>query len=245
MSPVTVQAQDLIRQIRPNKLVDLIYDIDFERDVIDVRRSVIYDVEEGVRIFLAQPDPPIVKSAVGRTIEVTFLYSLPGKEIAQRWGFQSRIEEYRPNYQLRAGTTEPALVLPFPTSFKESGLRMHYRLEPTISFNVKIYLANQMDQELGIIDISLGGARLNLPSQMQVDRKQNLHLDVSIGQEQYRVQARIQRLVTGPRAGFQQVGVKFVNPDEKFHRELNRFIQDHARQQLRHRSGLSTTPRAT
>jgi hypothetical protein len=245
MSPVTEKPQDLIRQIRPNKLVDLIYDVDFERDTIDVRRSIIYDVEEGSRIFLAQPDPPIVKSAVGRTIEVTFLYSVAGKETAQRWGFQSRIEEYRPNYQLRAGTTEPALVLSFPTSFKESGLRMHYRLEPTISFDVKIYLANRTDQELGILDISLGGARLNLPGQIKADPRQKLPLDVHIGQKQFRVQARVQRLVTGPRAGFQQVGVQFINPDEEFHRELNRVIQNHARQQLRHRSGLSTTPRAT
>jgi len=242
---VTVQAQDLIRQIRPNKLVDLIYDIDFERDTIDVRRSIIYDVEEGSRIFLAQTDPPIRKSAAGRTIEVTFLYTVPGEEIARRFGFQTRITEILPDYQLRAGTTEPAMVVPYPTSFKESGLRMHYRLEPTISFDVKVHLANQKDKELGIIDISLGGARLNLPSQMPVDRRQNLHLDVYIGQEQYRVLARIQRLVTGPRAGFQQVGVKFVDPDEKFHRELNRVIQDHARQQLRHRAGLSTAPRTT
>jgi len=245
MSPVTIQTQDLIRQIRPNKLVDLIYDIDFERDTIDVRRSIIYDVEEGSRIFIAQTDPPIVRSAVGRTIEATFLYSIPGDETAHRYGFQTRIEEFLPNYQLRVGTTEPALVVPFPTSFKESGLRMHYRLEPSISFDVKIHLANEKNKELGIIDISLGGAKLNLPSQMQVDRKQNLHLDVYIGQEQFRVKAQIQRMAAGPRAGFQQVGVQFVRPDENFHRALNRVIQDHARQQLRHRSGLSTAPRAT
>ncbi|MBU0514602.1 MAG: PilZ domain-containing protein [Proteobacteria bacterium] len=194
---------------------------------------------------LAQTDPPIMKSAVGRTIEVTFLYTVPGSETSDRYGFQAKIDGFLPKYALRAGTTEPALVVPFPDSFKESGLRMHYRLEPAISFDVKIRLATQRDKELGIIDISLGGAKLNLPGQIPVELHQNLHLDVYIGEDRYRVMARIQRIVTGPRTGFQQVGVQFVGLDETFHRELNRVIQDHARQQLRHRAGLSTAPRAT
>ncbi len=245
MPDASNQYLDLSRQIRPNKLLDLIYDIDFFTDTIDVRRSVIYDVTEGSEIYIAQTEPPTLKSAVGRTIEVTFLYSVPGQQSSHRFGFQAQITRYLEQYNLRAGTSEPALVLSYPVVFKESGLRMHFRLEPAISFEVKFYLAGEQERELSILDISLGGARLNLPGHLQVERNQNLYLNLYLGNHFYRVTARIQRIIVGGHSGFHQVGVQFLDLDEQCKQQLNRVIQAHARQQLRQRAGLSSSPRVT
>jgi hypothetical protein len=247
MADTSTEFPDMTRQIRPNKLLDLIFDIDFYQDTIDVRRSVIYDVNEGSEIFIAQTEPPTLKSTVGRIVEVTFLYSTPGQPSSHRLGFQARITKYLEQYQLRAGTSEPALVLSYPVAFKESGLRMHFRLEPTISFEVKFYLAGEKDKdkELAILDISQGGARLNLPGNLQVERNQNLHLNLDINGAVFRVTARIQRLIMGEHSGFHQVGVQFLDLDEAAKERLNRVIQAHARQQLRHRAGLGSTPQST
>jgi hypothetical protein len=236
---------DLIRQIRPNKLVDLIYDVDFFSDAIDVRRSVIYDVTDDRRVVVAQTDPPILKSAVGRTIEVTFMYTVPGQQSTHRFGYQAKITEYVTQYQLRSETSEPALMLTYPSVFKESGLRMHYRLEPTISFEVRFCLAEQKDLDLPIIDISLGGARLNLPGHLQVQRHQKLHLKLHLAGAMYRVSARVQRIIVGEHSGFHQVGVQFLDLDDQCKQQLNLMIQAHARQQLRQRAGLSSTPGGT
>ena len=131
--------------IHPQRQVDLIVSVDFAKEKIDVRPTVIYDVDEfQKRVIIAQTNPPILKSMVGRNVEATFLTRVNPGEDPKRVGYKTKIMGLLPKYLLRQGGQEQALAIGFPRKgLEETSVRLHYRVFPSQNHQMSVSIDNE------------------------------------------------------------------------------------------------------
>lgn len=153
--------------IRPRQLVDVVVDMDFAKDLIDVRRSVIEDIDPQGRVLLAQTSPPVLRSMRGRQVEVTFLTfvdDVPGG----RWirvGYRTKIQDVVPQYDLGGDYQETVIVIGPPRKFVPSTTRLANRVEPTGDMDLKVALPS-MGRGVTMLDISGTGISFIHPAEM-------------------------------------------------------------------------------
>lgn len=225
-------------EIRPNKLVDVIFRLDMIREEIDVRRTVILDESPSYYIILSQVEPPVLASDRNRVVEVTFLHTLEGELGPRRFGFNARIIRLLPDYRLAGGGVDPAWVLTYPDKFRETALRMHFRLEPSLTLDLDLRLPDE-GVDVSVVDISLGGARLSLPGWVSWSRHKRLRVQLSVEGLVYGLRARVVRVIPSGTGRYVHVGIKFDDMQPELRRNLHRVIQANSREQLRRRAGLS------
>jgi len=81
----------------PGYSVDLVLNMDLLKDTIDVRKSIIYDVE-GNNFVLSQTTPTIKKYDIGKFVHVTHLKRQGGEYV--RHGFSGKLIETIKDYDL-------------------------------------------------------------------------------------------------------------------------------------------------
>lgn len=202
--------------------VDVVAKIDFDRERIDVRRSKVFDIEQG-EVILSQTDPALNKSFVGRTLRLTFIH---GKDLdRKRYGVQAKILRLVNDYQLSRNEKTRAIVVEPRSKFTPSNVRMFYRVRPRKDAGLAL---TALSSNANIIDISLGGAKFTLPRDPRLVLGKALHLELEVDEQSFSVKSNIVRTdtVKGRMADkLQTVSVQFLDIDKSGELALGRKIQ--------------------
>ena len=97
------------------------------RETVDVGNSTVHEMV-GERMIVAQTDPPISRTHLGKELFVTFIDRSAGQP--RRFGFPAIVVEFLKEFELSSSLKVQALVLRRAGGFEEYNLRMFYRLEP-------------------------------------------------------------------------------------------------------------------
>ncbi len=236
--------QTLIRtSIRLRQQVELIMDTDVLADQIEVRHSIIEDIDEGGRLYLAMPSPPILKSQVGTKVQVTILaryHDVPGG----RWirvGYHTPIREVIRDYELADGVIESVVVVDPPQRLEPTTVRMAYRLIPPEELDLRLVLRPD-EVEVGLMDLSIGGAQFHHPRDMEFALEQLVPLKLVSGEMSFNLTGRVVRRgktydVRGRERGVTSVQFREMPPATK--NQLTRLLTETYRYLLAQRSGIA------
>lgn len=166
--PLPSQDEMRRRSLRLRQLVELIVDLDWSTDTLDVRSSVIQEIDPKGRLALSQTSPPLLHSQIGKRIELTFLSQYPS-QLGSRWlrvGYHTPLLAIIDDYQLGPDFTETVLVFDSPRKLLASTARISPRMEPTPDMDLTLRLWPD-GQQVTLLDLSAGGVRFSHPSWME------------------------------------------------------------------------------
>ena len=156
--------------LRPGTQLELIFDVNIIKDLIDVRSAAVLELADDY-IIITQASPPVLKSMVGSSPEATFLRRDPVTGEIIRWGWRTQIEEIVENYKPQpdeAQTCEAqpmtALILSCPPAggLTATNARMDYRLNITDDRKISIQTHPSFGR-VSLLDFSAGGAQIAIP----------------------------------------------------------------------------------
>jgi hypothetical protein len=245
MSKVPPPSQEVLRAtcLRPGRPVDLILQTDLHNNLIDVRPTVLHDVDPKGRLVLAQTQPLIKTSFAGRALEITFLaryHDVPGS----RWlrvGYVAELLGVLDNYQLGPGHREQVLLAPGPKKLSSFTLRLDYRLEPTLDNDLRLCFWPDRTP-LQIVDISAGGVRFSHSASWSFTPRQKLNIALESHGETLVLAGRVKRSgePEGPATrGLRVTAVQFEEMELAARQRLSQLIQEALRIQIAKRSGFS------
>lgn len=232
--------QELARIIRPQRQVDLIVSVDFIRESIDVRATIIYDVNEPQkRLIIAQTNPPILKSMVGRNVEVTMLVREDQEGPRKRLGYQTKIVEFFSEYQLREGAPEQALAIGYPTRpLKDTSVRLHYRVQPSHAHQVSVSINGEKDS-VNLLDLSLGGLLISYGGRTDYRPGQRISMVLTIKDMPIPIIGEAIRIFDREGSKLIFVGIKFTEIETQAARLIQETVSQIMREDLKSRSGLT------
>lgn len=209
--------------------VDIVLDIDWSEERIDVRRAIVYDVDDK-SIILSQTSPPIASNNIGNNVKVTYLVT--EKDGLARHGITARVAEIATDYRLASSETVEAVVLTPEPRDERFNLRLFYRLEPPTDSGIELFLN---EEKVNIFDISIGGAKFTHSRDRAVEPKGIVKLTLKMDELEIGVEAQVVRtlLVSGRMAKkLEGVAVQFLNLDTKMKDALSKKIRDIERELL-------------
>ncbi|MEW6265589.1 MAG: PilZ domain-containing protein [Thermodesulfobacteriota bacterium] len=218
-----------IRFLRPQSKIDLILNLDLLQDVIEVRSSVIYELDPQ-RLIMAQTDPPILKSMIGREIEATFL--APGLENEKklcRWGYSAALMDLIPDYRLHRDDQldQQALVIgaPTPRTLYESNVRLAFRVPVADKDGLSLKFRSHSGL-VSILDLSVGGVLASLPGAPHISIGDHLwHTLIFPDQAFISGEAEVRRVYAfGRPVKNTLIGLKFLRLDVDASRTLGRWV---------------------
>lgn len=241
--PLPDQKTLLATSVRLRHQVQLIMDTDVLADQIEVRHSIIEDIDEKGLLYLAMPAPPILKSQTGTKLQVTFLsryHDVPGG----RWirvGYHTTILEVIREHELAEGVIEPVVVVAPPQRLEASTVRMAYRLIPPEDLDLRLFLRSE-EIEVGLMDLSVGGAQFHHPKDFEFYVGKRLALRLESGDIAFNLTARVVRQgktydVRGRERGVTSVQFGEMDPTVKNH--FTRLLTETYRYLLAQRSGMA------
>ncbi len=230
---------ELTRIIRPQLQIDLIVSVNFIQEIIDVRPTVVFDVDDPRKvIILAQTNPPALRSMVGQEVEATMLVRDYESGEPKRFGYQTTILEFLPEYRLRENVVEQALVIGYPgKQLKETSVRLHYRVSPSVSHQVSVVVPD-VPIEVNLLDLSLGGLLLSYRGRMDLRQGQRLSLVLTIQDTVIPVIGEAVRLFDRDGSKLLFVGIKFTEIETRAGMILQETVSRIMREDLKSRSGL-------
>ncbi|MFH2127295.1 MAG: PilZ domain-containing protein, partial [Pseudomonadota bacterium] len=187
---------------------------------------------------------PILKSQVGTKVQVTFLsryHDVPGG----RWirvGYHTKILEVKREHELAEGVIEPVVVVASPKRLEASTVRMAYRLIPPEDLDLRLFLRPD-DFELGLMDLSIGGAQFHHPMDREFELGRLLALSLISGDTSFNLTGRVVRLgktydVRGRERGV--TSVQFGEMEPAIRNQLTRLLTETYRYLLAQRSGIAS-----
>jgi hypothetical protein len=187
--------KDLFKaNIHPLHQVDIIMNPDEWDEVPDVRPSQIQDMDSSGRLYLSQPSMPILRSQVGKLVELSFLsrfFELP----AGGWlrvGYRTQISDVLVNFKLNQNLLENVFLVDGPAKLRPSSVRMHYRVVPSDDLDLRLYLFPDFTA-LGLLDMSEGGMRFYHDSGWYFYRSRKLKLCLMTGPHKLVLDAKVVR----------------------------------------------------
>jgi hypothetical protein len=175
--------------IRPGMSVDIVLDMDDLKETIDVRRSLVYEVD-GNTLIMSQTTPALSRRHLGKKLIVTFLSN--GENGPVRSGCFAKRIEFDGTYKLFSGVVVDAIALVRTTAIKRDflNLRMHHRLNPGPKSGIEITIGKI---PVNIIDISIGGAKFSYDNAETLEAGATVDAAVSIDDETFRLRAKVLR----------------------------------------------------
>ncbi len=227
--------------LRPGRKVDLVLAIDLTRDLIEVRSSLLEDIDSKGRLILDQTLPRLGPSYRGREIEVTFLVrreDRPGGSW-MRVGYRAPVLELRDDYPLGRGLKADVIVVEGPKKLTPYTLRLNFRLRPPPDRDLRLYLLPDRTR-VEIEDISGGGVRFSHPRLWRFTPGKGLGLALESGDTRLVLEGVVVRSGDTRRGSPSALtAVRFEgNRPETMHR-LNYLLQELLRHKLAQRSGLA------
>jgi hypothetical protein len=174
--------------IRPGLNINIIVNIDHMRETVDVGNSIIHEMA-GDRMIVAQTDPPISRTHLGKELFVTFLDRSDGQP--RRFGFPAIVVEFIKEFELSSSLKVQALVLKKAGAFEEYNLRMFYRLEPPTDCGIRISVDGK---GVNLIDISIGGAKFSHEKVFPFEIGAPVKLSLYVDDVPYTVEAKVLRV---------------------------------------------------
>lgn len=223
--------------MRPQTKVDLIMEVDFINDRIDVRSSMALDLDQ-TRVILTQPSNPILKSMVGHKIDATFVAPSPDTQEVKRWGWVTQIVDVISNYRLNVNMVLPVVAVsaPQPGQLTEANNRLDYRLTTLSRSDISIQTHPSFGR-INLVDFSAGGALITVPPPPQAELGMRLWFtlffpsDVTINGE-----AEVIRIAYDPASdNLVRIGLKFHDLDLNATRTLQRMVNHFMLQEQRKR----------
>jgi hypothetical protein len=238
--------QEVLRAtcLRPGRPVDLILQTDLDNNLIDVRPTMLHEVDAKGRLILAQTKPLIKTSFAGRPLEITFLARY--NDVAGgRWlrvGYVAQLIGVLDNYRLGPEMREQVLLAPGPPKLTTFTLRLDYRLEPPLDSD--LHLCFWPDRTpLRIVDISAGGVRFSHSASWSFSPRQKLNFALESQGETLVLVGRVKRSgePEGPAIkGLGVTAVQFEEMELASRQRLSQLIQGVMRHQIAQQSGLSS-----
>jgi hypothetical protein len=162
--------------IKPGTIIKLVTGIDWDREKIHVRSSVVHDVQ-GSQIILAQTDPPITDMMLSKEVVVTYLHNT--KKEGTRHGFPAKVERFIDDYRLSDSQTARTIAVVRTGEPKIYSLRMFYRVCPDCDDSrLQLFIYGK---KTDIIDIGLRGIKFRFDSSaaFQLNQIVELHLEIN------------------------------------------------------------------
>ena len=206
--------------IKPGLNVNIIFTQDLDKEIVDVRASVIYDVT-GKDIVLSQTNPPCMQRHIGKYISVTYL--IREKESTARHGFEGIVENVVKEYSLASSNTVSAILVKRHSGVTIYDLRMSYRVRPK-SDDTSLSL-DVATQKVNILDISMGGVMFCRKSDHLTEVGKILKVNLFIGGQSFEIGSKTIRAWFPSNAGAQSdleyVRIQFVDMDKQCARLLS------------------------
>lgn len=228
------------RLIHLRQLVDIVLAMELDQDTIDVRRSVIEEIDRKGRIFLAQTSPPVMPSMIGKKIEMTFLifvHDVPnGRWI--RLGCKSKILDVIANFKLGPNYRETVIVVTGPTKFETSTTRLSHRVEPTADMDLNLRLLPKKNW-VRLEDISVSGLSFRHTYYMSFDRGSTVRLALTSGLNTLVLNAKVIRTIERDNRMLSDTAVHFHKLKPKTKAQVQQLVTEMDRHILAMRSGLT------
>jgi hypothetical protein len=206
----------------PGYSVDLVLNMDLLKETIDVRKSLIYDVE-GNQYILSQTSPSIKKYDIGKSIHITHLKRQGDQYV--RHGFLGRLVESIKDYQLHSSQLVEGLRVRRLSNLDTYDLRMYYRLRPGAAWPFRFEIASQ---PATLLDVSLGGASFSLNSKSHYEPAQTIDVICSKADgERHSILVKIKRVWSPAnlaKTDVKYVAVQFLRKDINLNKDLEREI---------------------
>ncbi len=210
--------------IKPGATVSIIVDIDYRKEIVETKNSIVHDVE-GDRITIAQPDPPISRTHIDKEVYLTYLDRSQNEPV--RYGFPVRIAEFIKDYVLSGETRTQAIVLFRRGRTEPHNLRMFFRLEPPGNSGIEIFIHGK---KVNILDISIGGAKFSHSKVYPFKLDEEVEVLLIIGERPYQVNARVINMREPENEKMQRileiVSIQFLSMDGLVKNALGRKIRD-------------------
>lgn len=218
-----------IPSIKPGFNVDIVVDLDWGRESIDVRRATVYDIAKD-QILLSQTTPPLRQSFLGKRLQITYIAR--GDRGPERYGVMARVKEFLKNYRLSEEVSVPALSAHMEDGYQEINLRMYYRIEPTSASGIYLSL---WKEQLSLIDISIGGAKFSYkkitgspPRERSLKAGEIHKFRLDLDREAFDIDAKVIRTIKVEgrmEKELEIAAIQFVSPKKKIKEILARKIR--------------------
>lgn len=246
-----MEEREIARALYPQSQLDLIMSIDLLAEQVDVRSTVIYDLDFETKIFVAQTIPPIFRSNIGETITASFVIYDREANLRRRFGFEAQVLDVIPDYEIRADVIEPAVAISYPTKgVEESVVRLFYRVEPAIDHNITVQIPDDPG-ESHVLDLSMGGMMISYRGPRKFEEGHEVLLKVEFMKEPAEVLGEVRRVFEREGSRMINVGFKFLEVEPELGRLIQRTVTEIMRTELKERSGLAheeetlATPKTT
>ncbi|HEX7534932.1 MAG TPA: PilZ domain-containing protein, partial [Syntrophales bacterium] len=130
----------------------------------------MYD-SEGNQYILSQTSPPIRKSDLGKSFNITSLIRRGDQRV--RCGFLGTLEDIISDYQLTSRQRVLALSVVRTSPIETYNLRRHYRVRPAKEWSKRIEVDSM---PVNLIDISLGGTLFTHSKEKPIEYGQELQV---------------------------------------------------------------------
>jgi len=217
-----------MEELKPGMAVHMVLELS---DPNRVMKTVVYDIM-GKKIILAQTSPPLLRSHLGESVRVSFIFKLKGiKDV--RLAFRGNIVAFMPDYKMSFDQVVPAIVVDRKSELEEIDRRMFYRITPPLNSAMTVMMGNA---KMNVVDISLGGAKFVHTMEREFLPGEEIDLTVILDNRRFNVKARIVRAekkfdtVRAKRT--RTISVQFENNSQEFGRALAMKIMMMERQRL-------------
>lgn len=237
---------EVARIMRTLARLDVVLDMDLVTGRADIRSSRILDITPEF-VVAAQTDPPILKSAVNRTVEATIINrNLLTGEYA-RWGWTSRLLSINNQYRFQSGDpgAEPMAVFfltpPTTPRLARSNVRQFYRLDVGERSRIEFRI-NSSRAPVTLLNFSAGGVLLGSPPPPAFELGQVLNYDLIFPETaEYsrtiiRGRGQVMRVEHESGQPMVRVGVKFLDLGKETDRDFQKIITVFMRQEQRRRN---------
>lgn len=197
--------------IRPGMRVDIVVSTDFVKELTDVRRAVVYEIDKK-RIVLSQSSPPLTRYYLNRGMVLTYIVA--GKEGPIRVGVFCKLTDIVP-YRIASDEPVQAVVMNVKSGAELQNLRMHFRVRPRSDQNLAVYLENE---RANIVDISVGGAMLSHSDSRPYKVHDRIETSIVIDGERFEFVSlvlRVWRPYMDQRQRIEYVSVQFLDMDRR------------------------------
>jgi len=209
---------------RPGSGIDIVVAMDYDTEVVDVRRALVYDILDH-DIVVSQPNPPVTHRYLGNQVAMTYLVS--ENETRIRYGFHGIISDLIDDYTLSSAEKVRAVLLKRVSEPSRFNVRMHFRVKPGIDSDLGVTLNGE---QVNVIDISIGGAKIIHHKDHGFKSQSKVKVVVNIDGEQYGLDAQILRvwIPSGSKKveNVSFLAMKFLNLERKAEDHLARKVRE-------------------
>jgi hypothetical protein len=219
-------------EIKAGTTVNIIVNIDYRKEIVETRNSIVHDVTDN-KIIIAQTDPPISRTKTNKEVYATYLEREGGKPA--RYGFPAKIVGFMKDYELASQEKTQAVVLLREGLREPYNLRMFYRLEPPSHCGIDIFVNGI---KVSILDISIGGASFSHNRIYPFKVNEEAKIILVIGERASQIEAKVVRTWEPEnekaKKSLEFVSIQFLDMKGHIKNELGRKIRDVERD-LRHK----------